>query len=210
MLCACFITEGTSMCIPLPIRVPLIAGDSRGHWLDQHGGMATVAEAPAGAEVNREGALMVAAVNGTIDPQSFPRLDRIDQIAGRHEVNHVSSAGRMSGDGHVLTPSQDRAHGPRQHTPTQEQAGKRCERRRRESNRQRDQRIASQRCTGSVPGISTPLVDTPNDQVPWRIKPGKVLALLVRTCSNSFGEGARLQPGQHRTHSTSRFHVRLS
>ena len=103
MLCACFITEGTSMCITLPIRVPLIAGDSRGHWLDQHGGMATVAEAPTSAEINREGALMVTAVNGTIGPESFPALDYIDQVAGRHEVNGISPSRQTSGDGHLPT-----------------------------------------------------------------------------------------------------------
>jgi len=68
--------------------------------------MATVAEAPAGDAVNREGALMVAAVNGTIGPQSFPALYRFDQVAGWNEVNHFSSLGRPWGDGHMSTSSQ--------------------------------------------------------------------------------------------------------
>ncbi len=82
MLCACSITKPTSVSTALPIPVSLTAGDYRGIWLYQHSRMATVAEAPAGDAVNREGALMVAAVNGTIGPQSFPALYRIDQVAG--------------------------------------------------------------------------------------------------------------------------------
>ena len=92
MFCACSITKPTAVSTALPTPVSLTAGDDRGIWLYQHGGMATVAEAPASAEINREGALMVAAVNGTIGTQSFPRLNSIDQVAGRNEVNHVSSS----------------------------------------------------------------------------------------------------------------------
>jgi hypothetical protein len=43
--------------------------------------MTTVAEAPASSEFNREGALMIPAVNGTIGPQSFSALYHIDQIS---------------------------------------------------------------------------------------------------------------------------------
>ena len=95
MFCACSITKPTAVSTTLPIPVSLTAGDDRSIWLYQHGRMATVAEAPASAEVNREGTLMVAAVNGTIGPQSFPRLDSIDQVAGRNEVNHFSPLGRL-------------------------------------------------------------------------------------------------------------------
>ena len=95
MFNACPITKPTAVSTALPISVSMTAGDYRSHWLYPYGGMATVAEAPAGAEINREGALMVAVVNGTIGPQSFPRLDRIDQVAGRNEVNHFSSLCRL-------------------------------------------------------------------------------------------------------------------
>src|SRR6266566_7585978 len=105
MFCACSITKPTAVNTTLPIPVSLTTGDDRGIWLYQHGRMATVAEAPASSEVNREGALMVAAVNGTRSPQSFFRLDRIDQVAERNEVNHFSSLGRMTGDGHMSTSS---------------------------------------------------------------------------------------------------------
>ena len=81
MFCTCSITKST-VSTALPTPVSLTAGDDRSIWLYQYGRMATVAEAPAGAEVNREGALMVAAVNGTIGPQSFPALYRFDQVAG--------------------------------------------------------------------------------------------------------------------------------
>src|SRR5215469_730662 len=73
--------------------------------LYQYGGMATVAETPASSEINREGALMVAAVNGTIRPQSFPALDSLDQVARRNEVNDVSPSRLMSGDGYLPTSS---------------------------------------------------------------------------------------------------------
>src|SRR6266702_668045 len=68
--------------------------------------MTTVAEAPASGEINREGALMVAAVNGTIRPQSFPALHHIDQVAGRNEMNDVSPSRQTLGDGHLPTSSQ--------------------------------------------------------------------------------------------------------
>jgi hypothetical protein len=65
--------------------------------------MAAVTEAPASAEVNREGALMVAAVNGTIRPQSLPARQSIDQVARRNEVNDVSPSRQTLGDGHLPT-----------------------------------------------------------------------------------------------------------
>ena len=52
--CACSITKPTAVNTTLPIPVSLTTGDDRGIWLYQHGRMATVAEAPASAEVNRE------------------------------------------------------------------------------------------------------------------------------------------------------------
>src|SRR6266566_1950877 len=71
--------------------------------------MTTVAEAPASGEINREGALMVAAVNGTIRPQSFPALHHIDQVAGRNEMNDVSPSRQTLGD--VICPPPRRLRG---------------------------------------------------------------------------------------------------
>ncbi len=65
--------------------------------------MATVAVAPACAEVNREGALMIAAVNGTIGSQSFPALDSLNQVAEKNEVNDVAPSRQKLGDGHLPT-----------------------------------------------------------------------------------------------------------
>ena len=52
--------------------------------------MATVAEAPATAEIDRQGALMIAAVNGTICTQAFAELDGFVQIIERDEMNDFS------------------------------------------------------------------------------------------------------------------------
>src|SRR5215471_6312317 len=65
--------------------------------------MTTVAEAQASGEINREGALMVTAVNGTIRPQSFPALECLDQVAERNEVNDVSPSRQTLGDSHLPT-----------------------------------------------------------------------------------------------------------
>ena len=76
MFCACSIIKHTAVSTALPRPVSLTAGDYRSIWLYQHGGMATVAEAPASVEVNREGTLMVAAVNGTIGTQAFGLIEQ--------------------------------------------------------------------------------------------------------------------------------------
>src|SRR5690348_14584012 len=98
-----FTAEGNSMYLALPIRVLWAHADDRSHGWYQHGGMTTVAEAPAGSEINREGALMIAAVNGTIRPQSFPALEYLDQVAERNEVNDVSPSRQTLGDSHLPT-----------------------------------------------------------------------------------------------------------
>lgn len=89
MYCACSLSK-TALSIVVFIPVSLTDSVDRSHGWYQHCGMTTVAKAPAGGEINREGALMVAAVNGTIRPQSLSALDGIDKVAGRHEVNDSS------------------------------------------------------------------------------------------------------------------------
>ena len=71
------------------------AGDHGVTGFYQHGGMAAVAETPAGAGVNREGALMVPTVNGTIGSKALPALYSINQVAGRQEVDHFSLPGGL-------------------------------------------------------------------------------------------------------------------
>ncbi len=71
------------------------ATDHRIIGFHQHGGMAAVAETPAGAGVDRERALMVAAMNGTVRPQPLPILDGIDQIARREEMDHFALPGGL-------------------------------------------------------------------------------------------------------------------
>ena len=61
----------------------------------QHSRMAAVAVAPARGEFNREGVLMVAAVNGTIGPKPFATLYNIDQVAQRQSVEDFSSPARL-------------------------------------------------------------------------------------------------------------------
>jgi hypothetical protein len=95
MFCARSLTKPATFSTILPIPVSLTSGDDRGIWLYPYSRMTTVAESPARAEVNREGTLMVTAVNGTIGPQPFPRLDSIDQVAERNEVNHFSPLGHL-------------------------------------------------------------------------------------------------------------------
>ncbi len=61
----------------------------------QDSGMAAMAETPAGAGVNRERALMVSAMNGTIGSKPLPALYNIVQVAKRQEVDHFSLPGGL-------------------------------------------------------------------------------------------------------------------
>src|SRR5258708_5337897 len=76
--------------------------------LNQHRGMATVAEAPAAAGVNGEGALMVSPMNGAVCTQSLPAFYSIAQIIERQEMDYFARPGCLRGDGHTSTclPSQ--------------------------------------------------------------------------------------------------------
>jgi hypothetical protein len=57
--------------------------------------MATMAETPAGAGVNRERALMVSAMNRAIRSQPLPALYNIDQITRRQPVDDFSLPGGL-------------------------------------------------------------------------------------------------------------------
>jgi len=80
------------------MRIRSSADEPGAGGCDQHGGMAAVAEAPAGLGINREGALMVPTMNGAIGPQpssTSPALYSIAQVAGRQEVDHFPLPGGL-------------------------------------------------------------------------------------------------------------------
>ena len=77
------------------IPVSSFVGDHGINGFYQHGGMAAMAETPAGAGVNRERALMVPAMNGTIGSKALPTLYNIAQVAGRQPVDHFSLPGHL-------------------------------------------------------------------------------------------------------------------
>jgi hypothetical protein len=83
--------EDVAACVALSIRIRSSADEPGAGGCDQHGGMAAVAKSPTGLGINREGALMVPTMNGTVGPQltsTSPALYSIAQVAGRQEVDH--------------------------------------------------------------------------------------------------------------------------
>ncbi len=117
--------KGVATCSASSMPVSSSAKDQGVECFYQHGRMAAMAVAPAGSACNREGALMITPVNGTVRPQLLTALDDIDQIIERQPVDDVSSPGGLESVAHVLASSQHGAHGPRQRTPAHEQTEER-------------------------------------------------------------------------------------
>ena len=117
--------EDVATCSASVMVVPSSFARHRVRYFYQHGRMARVAVTPAGGACNREGTLMVPAMDGTVRPQLLPALDDIDQIIERQPVDDVSSPGGLESVAHMLASSQHGAHGPRQRTPAHEQAEER-------------------------------------------------------------------------------------
>src|SRR5260221_7455819 len=90
--------EDSAACVSLSMRIRSSADEPGAGRCDQHGGMTAVTKSPAGIGINRERALMVPTMNGTVGTQptsTSPALYSIAQVAAREEVDHFSLPGGL-------------------------------------------------------------------------------------------------------------------